>query len=199
MGLTTIGKFGLTALAVAVGAMTAEAAPPNGYTYSVVRTLGELAPPESDGIYHQGDFEPGDINSRENVAFASDLAETDDMIIGEGLFARYNGITRKIARTGDPISGALNYGPGILSPPGMNNSGDVAFGFCTDIPSAWFTLCGTVPAVFRYNSVRQKVSPVLLPGDPAPGGTTFRGTDLSHRLEQSRRDRDGRGHRYLRW
>lgn len=177
MGLTTIGKFGLTALAVAVGAMTAEAAPPNGYTYSVVRTLGELAPPESDGIYHEGDFEPGDVNSRGDVAFASDLAKSDDMIFGEGLFARYNGITRKIARTGDPISGALNYGPGILSPPGMNDSGDVAFGFCTDIPSAWFTLCGTVPAVFRYDSVRQKVSPVLLPGDPAPGGTTFRGTD----------------------
>jgi hypothetical protein len=153
----------------------------------VVATLGKLAPPERDGIYHEGDFEPGDINSRGDVAFASDLAKSDDMIIGEGLFVRYNGITRKIARTGDPISGALNYGPGILSPPGMNDSGDVAFGFCTDIPSAWFTLCGTVPGVFRYDSVRQKVSPVLLPGDPAPGGTTFRGP-ISHRPKQSRRD-----------
>jgi hypothetical protein len=144
----------------------------------VVATLGTLAPPESDGIYHTGDFEPGGINGRGDVAFASDLAKSDNVNFGEGLFARYNGITRKIARTGDPISGALNYGPGVLSPPGMNDSGDVAFGFCTDIPSAWFTLCGTVPGVFRYDSVRQKVSPVLLPGDPAPGGTTFRGTDF---------------------
>ena len=199
MGLTTIGKFGLTALAVAVGAMTAEAAPPNGYTYSVVRTLGELAPPESDGIYHQGDFEPGDINSRENVAFASDLAETDDMIIGEGLFARYNGITRKIARTGDPISGALNYGPGILSPPGMNDSGDVAFGFCTDIPSAWFTLCGTVPAVFRDQFGEAEGVTGLASGRSCAWRNDVPRDRILHRLEQSRRDRDGRGHRYLRW
>jgi hypothetical protein len=158
--------------------MSAEATPPNGYTYNVVATLGKLAPPERDGIYHEGDFEPGDINSRGDVAFASDLAKSDDMNFGEGLFVRNNGITRKIARTDDPIPGTqLNYGPGVLSPPGMNDSGDVAFGFCTDIPSAWFTLCGTVAGVFRYDSVRQKVSPVLLPGDPAPGGTTFRGTD----------------------
>ncbi len=39
-------------------------------------------------------------------------------------------------------------------------------------------MIGTLPGVFRYNSVRQKVSSVLLPGDPAPGGTTFRGTDF---------------------
>jgi hypothetical protein len=179
MTLTNIGMLSLVSLGLALGTMSAEAAPPNGYTYSVVATLGKLAPPERDVVYHEGDFEPGDINSRGDVAFASDLAKSDDMIFGEGLFARYNGITRKIARTGDPIPGTqLNYGDGILSPPSMNDSGDVAFGFCTDIPSAWFALCGTVPGVFRYDSVRQKVSPVLLPGDPAPGRTTFRGTDF---------------------
>ena len=70
------------------------AAPPSGYTYSIVATLDTLAPPERDGIYHEGDFEPGDINARGDVAFASDLAMSDDAI-GEGLFARYNGITRE--------------------------------------------------------------------------------------------------------
>jgi len=179
MTLTKIGRLSLVSLGLALGAISAEAASPNGYTYSVVATLGILAP-GTGGFFHCGDFEPGDINSRGDVAFASDLAANrncDPSAAGEGLYARYNGITRKIARTGDPISGTLNYGPGVLSPPGMNDSGDVAFGFCTDIPSAWFTLCGTVAGVFRYDSVRQNVSPVLLPGDPAPGGTTFRGTD----------------------
>jgi hypothetical protein len=93
MTLTNIGRLSLVSLGLALGTMSAEAAPPNGYTYSVVATLGKLAPPERDGIYHKGDFEPGDINSRGDVAFASDLAKSDDDILGEGLFARYNGIT----------------------------------------------------------------------------------------------------------
>ena len=177
MTLTSISKFSLASLVLlAMGPVTAGAAPPNGYTYRVVATLGELAPPEKDGVHHAGDFEPGDINGRGDVAFASDLAKSDDMIFGEGLFARYNGITRKIARTGDPISGTqLNYGGGVLSPLGMNDPGDVAFAFLIDVPS---NLLQTGAGVFRYDSMRQKVSPVLLPGDRAPGGTTFRGTDF---------------------
>lgn len=173
--IAAAGKLSLAVLAAAMGALTAEAAPPGGYTFSVVATLGDPAP---GGGRHINDLEPGDINSRGDVAFASDLQDDNGTFLGEGLYARYHGFTRAIARSGDPISGALNYGPGILSPPGMNDSGDVAFGFCTDIPSAWFTLCGTVPGVFRYDSVSNRVSPVLLPGDPAPGGTTFRGTDF---------------------
>jgi hypothetical protein len=141
----------------------------------VVATLGTLAPPERDGIYHAGDFEPGGINGRGDVAFASDLAKSDN-VMGEGLFARYNGITRKIARTGDPIPGTqLKFGDGVLSPPGMNDPGDVAFGFLIDVPS---NLLQTGAGVFRYDSVSQKISPVLLPSYPAPGRTTFRGTDF---------------------
>jgi hypothetical protein len=59
MTLTNIGMLSLVSLGLALGTMSAEAAPPNGYTYSVVATLGKLAPPERDVVYHEGDFEPG--------------------------------------------------------------------------------------------------------------------------------------------
>jgi len=57
----------------------------------------------------------------------------------------------------------------------MNDPGDVAFGFLIDVPS---NLLQTGAGVFRYDSVSQKISPVLLPSYPAPGRTTFRGTDF---------------------
>ena len=144
--IAAAGKLSLTVLAVAMGALTAEAAPPGGYSFSVVATLGDPAP---GGDLHKGDFEPGDINNRGDVAFVSDLAETaDGEPFGEGLYARYHGITRLIARTGDPIPGTqLSYGAGILSPPGMNDSGDIAFGFFINVSS---NLYQTGAAVFRY-------------------------------------------------
>jgi hypothetical protein len=112
----------------------------------VVATLGSPAP---DGDYHEGDFEPGHINFRGDLAFASDLAHTPTSdptaIFGEGLYARYHGTTRRIARAGDLIDGTSlkyrSYGSpcfppagatctlGILSPAGMNDRGEVAFGF----------------------------------------------------------------------
>jgi hypothetical protein len=150
--MRTIRILGLTALAVAISATATDAAPPSGYTFSVVATLGEDAP---GGGKHVGDFEPEDINSRGDVAFASDLLDENGMFLGEGLYGRYRGTTRLIARSGDPIPGTnLKYGAfGILSPAGMNDSGDVAFGFTIDIP---FTEFGTNAAVFRYDSVSQQ-------------------------------------------
>jgi hypothetical protein len=113
--MAAAGKLSLTVLAVAMGALTSEAAPPGGYTFSVVATLGDPAP---GGDVHKGDFEPGDVNNRGDVAFVSDFAAAaDDNPFGEGLFARYHGITRLIARTGDLIPGTqLNYGAGVFSP-----------------------------------------------------------------------------------
>jgi hypothetical protein len=169
MPMTIIRALGLTPLVVAMCAITCEAAPPSGYTYSVVATLGEPAP---GGGTHVGDFEPEDINSRGDVAFASDLLDNNGMFIGEGLYGRYRGTTRLIARSGDPIPGTkLNYGAsGILSPVGMNDSGDIAFGF--------FIGTSAAAGAFRYDEIGNVVSPVFLPGDPAPGGTTFQGADF---------------------
>jgi hypothetical protein len=171
--IAAAGRLSLTVLAVAMGALTAEAAPPGGYTFSVVATLGDPAP---GGGRHINDLEPGDINGRGDVAFASDLQDDNGTFLGEGLYARYHGFTRAIARSGDPIPGTqLSYGAGILSPPGMNDSGDIAFGFLIDVPS---NLYQTGAAVFRYELRSNRASAVFLPGDPAPGKTTFRGTDF---------------------
>jgi hypothetical protein len=54
----------------------------------------------------------------------------------------------------------------------MNDTGDIGFGFFSNDASQ---IGGSV---FRYDSQSNKVSPVFLPGDPAPGGTTFRGSDF---------------------
>lgn len=70
--IAAAGKLSLAVLAAAMGALTAEAAPPGGYTFSVVATLGDPAP---GGGRHINDLEPGDINSRGDVAFASDLQD----------------------------------------------------------------------------------------------------------------------------
>jgi hypothetical protein len=148
---------------------TPSAHAPGGYTFSVVATLGDPAP---GGGQHVGDFEPEDINGRGDVAFASDLLGDNGMFLGEGLYGRYRGTVRPIARSGDPIPGTnLKYGAsGIQSPAGMNDSGDIAFGF--------FIGTNAAAAAFRYDPVGNKVSPVFLPGDAAPGGTTFRGADF---------------------
>jgi hypothetical protein len=169
----------ITALALTAGAWAAQAAPPNGYSFSVVATLGTLAP---GGDYHEGDFEPEHINGRGDVALASDLAVTQtDAVFGEALYGRYGGTTRLIARAGDLIPVAdhnLKYatyssppaGGGILTPAGMNERGEIAYGFGID--------GSRYAGVFRYDPVSETVSSVILPGDAAPDETTFQGSDF---------------------
>src|SRR5690242_6019790 len=172
----------LTALTLTAGVWAAEAAPPNGYSFSVVATLGTLAP---GGDYHEGDFEPEHINGRSDLTFASDIAQTPtDTVFGEALYGRYSGTTRLIARAGDPIdetgqtygSYCPNNAPptcvglGIQTPTGMNERGELAFSFGIE----GFRYSG----VFRYDPVSDAVSPVLRPGDTAPGKTTFQGSDF---------------------
>jgi len=168
MPMQRIRTFSLTAIAVAMAATAAEAAPPHGYNFTVVETL--------DGSKYFGDFEPQDINSRGDVLFASDVTDNGTSAAGEALYGRYNGTTRVIARAGASIEGTigLKYGSypagGIYTPAGMNDSGDVAFGFAIDGEN--------FGGVFRYDRTHNEVSPVLLPGDAAPGGTHFQGTDF---------------------
>ena len=127
MTLKTARTLGVATLVATIGAVALEGGVQKGYTFAVVASLGSEAP---GGAEHEGDFEPQDINIRGDVAFASDLAEGNKPI-GEGLFGRYQGTNRLIARSGDPVPGTtLFYGPfGILSPAGMNDSGNVAFGW----------------------------------------------------------------------
>lgn len=153
-----------------------------GYTFSVLATLGDAAP---GGGNHEGDFEPQDINASGTATFVSDL-EDENGFAGEGLFLRRAGVNSLIARSGQRAPGtSTTYGFfGLLSPSGLNDAGNAAFGFALEVP---FTEFGTNAGVFRYTRASGAVTPVLLPGQPAPGGTTFRGTlfhtDINNRNE----------------
>ena len=89
--LLIITAFVTVATAIA-GA--AQAGPPKGYTFKVVATLGGQAPPGDNphSIYF-GDFEPQDINSRGDLAFASDVTKDGTNVVGEALYGRYRGTT----------------------------------------------------------------------------------------------------------
>ena len=138
------------------------------YTFQIVATLGDPAP---GGGNHESDFEPEDINNRGDVLFASDLSQP---VPGEGLFLRRNGKTSQITRTGRPAPGTgTTFGAGILSTAGMNDAGDIAFGFLLE-PST--PVLGVSGGVFRYTAATKKVTPVIVPGDKDADGTTFVGS-----------------------
>jgi hypothetical protein len=160
----------ITLAVTALFTLTVIAARPShadSYDFRVVAQLGDPAPGGGD---HEGDFEPQDINDSGTVMFVSDLSTG-----GEGLFRSRHGVNTQIVRSGLPAPGtSANFGPfGILTPGGMNNAGNMAFGFTLDVP---FTEFGTNAGVWRYDASHGTVTKVLVPGDPAPGGTTFRGT-----------------------
>jgi hypothetical protein len=107
------------------------------YTFQIVATLGDPAP---GGGNHESDFEPEDINNRGDVLFASDLSQP---VPGEGLFLRRNGKTSQITRTGRPAPGTgITFGAGILSTAGMNDAGDIAFGFLLEPSTPVFGVPG---------------------------------------------------------
>jgi len=167
-------------LAVGVSAPTLSYAGDHGYSFRAVAKLGDPAP---GGGNHEGDFEPQDINASGTVFFASDLSTG-----GEGLFRSRHGVNSQIVRSGLPAPGtSTNFGIfGILTPGGSNDAGDFAFGFT--LPGFDPVLgIGTNAGVWRYSQASGAVTKVLAPGDPAPGGTTFRGTighsDLNNRGE----------------
>lgn len=181
--LSLAGLMMATTLAVGLTARPLAAGPGHsGYKFSVVATLGDAAPGGGD---HEGDFEPQDINASGSTTFVSDL-EDENGFAGEGLFLRRGGVNSLIARSGQSAPGtSTTYGFfGALSPSGLNDAGNAAFGFTLNVP---FTEFGTNAGVWRYTGASGAVTPVLLPGQPAPGGTTFRGslfhTDINNRNE----------------
>jgi hypothetical protein len=161
----------LAGLAIVVSGTASMYAASPGYSFRVVAALGDGAP---GGGEHEGDFEPQDINASGSVLFASDLADEDGHFAGEGVFLRQRGVTSVIARDGQEAPGTGGHhfsGFGILSPGAMNDAGDVAFAFSLDPPDPLLLNTG----LWRYSAATGTLSKVLLPGDPAPGGTTFRG------------------------
>ena len=166
----------LLVVAISVPALIQATGP--AYSFRIVATLGDAAP---GGGEHEGDFEPQDINASGTVMFASDL-ENENGFAGEGVFRSSRGVNSQIMRQGLPAPGTSSDfgGFGILQPGGLNDAGDMSFGFTLLPPTG-------NSGVWRYSEATGTLTKVLVPGDPAPGGTTFRGasfhTDLNNRGE----------------
>jgi hypothetical protein len=165
-----------TLLLAAISIPTLIEAQSRGYGFHVVAALGDVAP---GGGTHEGDFEPQDVNSSGTVVFGSDLSTG-----GEGLFVSRRGVISQITRAGLPAPGTNTTfgGFGIFTPGGLNDAGDFAFGFGLE---PYMDPLGLNAGVWRYSASTRAVTNVLVPGDPAPGGTTFHGAgthaDLNNR------------------
>ncbi|WP_437536978.1 choice-of-anchor tandem repeat NxxGxxAF-containing protein [Sorangium sp. So ce726] len=183
-------RAGLTTTAILVAGLTArsslaDGSGHDGYQFSVVATLDE-APP-GDGR-HLNYFEPQDINASGVSIFVSGVGNG---LVGDALYLRRKGVNQLIARSGMPAPGAgVDYANvrGVMTPSGLNDAGNVAFGFVLDIyPSDQEIEPGLGVGIFRYTRKHGVVTPVILPGQPVPGNATFLGgwgnIDINNRNE----------------
>jgi len=139
------------------------------YSFRIVAKVGDPAP--GGGFYGPG-LEPNDINDWGTVMFVTDLTTG-----GQGLFLNRRGVNSQIVRSGQPAPGTdFDFGFfGSLTPSGLNDVGDMAFGFSLDLPPLYDS--GVTAGVWRYSGASGAATKVLAPGDPAPGGHTFQSAD----------------------
>jgi hypothetical protein len=142
--------------AVALGLATsgmATAAPP--YDLHVVAWLGGPAP--AGGAF-TNDFEPTALNNRGQLVFTAE-PETPGM---EAIYLADHGRLTEIARFGQSAPGGGVFGAAELGEIGLNDAGDIAFGF----------LLEEGQTVFRWSHQHQTLSPVILPNvTPVPDGS----------------------------
>jgi hypothetical protein len=140
--------------------------------FRLVASLGDLAP--GGGFFAQNnEFEVGDLNTRGDASFASEVGLSEFFVSGEGLFvASTHGISQT-ERSLLPAPGGGVFDAGVLGRVTLNDAGDA--GFASDL--APFSLpLGVNGGVYRWESSRQKLSAVVVPGvTSAPSGGVFEG------------------------
>jgi hypothetical protein len=158
------------AVVLALGYATAPGtvlASPAGYDFTEIARLGSLAPGGGEFTF---DFEPSAVNDSVQVAFTADLTTG-----GEGIFLARHGQISEIMRHDEPAPSGGTFAFAELGRIGLNQGGDLSFAFTLDP----FTLpIGLNAGVYRFSHSTQSLSKVMMPGDPAPGGGTFKGTFL---------------------
>ena len=169
VGLTTVGPLLASLGLLAILTPDAAAAPP-GYTFTPIAFLGDPAP--GGGVF-VNDFEPGRINDRGEVTFTADLDVSGQG--GEGLFLVGNGAIKQIARFGQPAPGGGTFSAGVPGITGLNEDGDVAFGFTLEPLQYPLPLNA---GLYRYSHSKNRVSLVAGPGTPIPAGGSFVGAGL---------------------
>ena len=150
----TCGLGLLTAVGLGLAPSGVLAAGP-AYEFHVVAYLGDAAP--GGGVFNN-DFEPTALNNRGQLAFTAEPDPTN----GEAIFiADNNGLTQ-IARYGQAAPGGGTFGQTEFGEIGINDSGDLAFGFAV----------GDVGNIFRWSHAHQALSAVIVPDlTPAPDGS----------------------------
>jgi hypothetical protein len=155
-------------LVVALITPVTAGAGPSGYAFSEVAAIGNPAPGGGNFTF---DFEPSAINNSGQVPFTADIDANGD----EGVFVASAGHISQLVRAGLPGPNGVTFGPGELGRLGQDASGDVALGFLLQPfdPSLPF---GLNAGVFRFSRATNALTGVEIPGTPAPGGGTFKGT-----------------------
>jgi hypothetical protein len=139
-----------------------------GYSFEVIAFLDGPAP---GGGEFTNDFEPSAINNRGDMAFTADLIVPGQ----EGAFLVHDGELTELIRFGEPAPGGGTFSVSELGNIGLNDKGDVAVAFTLEpLQFNPFVNAG----IFRYSHVTRALTPLVLPGTPAPGGRTFLGVDF---------------------
>lgn len=163
-----------------VEALEARCVLDRSYNFQPLAFLGDPVP-GGGGYEFTFDFEPGEINNRGQVVFGADLT-----IGGEGVFLAEKGQLAAIARTGDPTPDDPDrlFGPLFLGTITNNDAGEAVVSFHRD-GFTFPALLGVDSGLYRYSSVSQALTPLLLPGAPAPGGGTFHGYNFRPSLNNA--------------
>lgn len=169
----SVGVFATVAVAI-----PAASDPPElQFAFRTLALLGDAAPQGGEFVF---DFEPYAINNRGDVGFGADLL-VGGVEIGEGIFIRTRkGDLVEVVRAGDTTSeGGTTFGPFFFEKTPMNERGDLAFTFAREPVT---DVVGVNAGVYRFTRKTGMVTPVMLPGDPAPGGGEFAGAFSSSGL-----------------
>jgi len=155
----------LTVPAGTVGVPGAHASSASGYNFTPIAFLGDPAPGGGQFIV---DFEPWEMNSRGDVAFAADLTTG-----GEGIFRWTDGQLTEILRSGDPAPGGGTFEGVVLADTSINDRGDVSVPFTL---SPFSFPLGLNAGLYRYSAASRSLEAVVVPDVTlAPGGGTFSG------------------------
>lgn len=166
----TVGVFAIASLTMPALSKDAELK----FALWPLAFLGDAAPNGGEFVFG---FEPYAINNRGDVGFGVDLS-VEGLDIGQGIFIRNReGDLVEVVRAGDTTpEGGTTFGPFISEKTPMNSRGDLAFVFervpVTDV-------IGVNAGVYRFERKAGMTGPVILPGDPAPGGGEFVGAFTS--------------------
>ena len=143
-------------------------AQPSHYTLTQIADVNDYA----------GYFEAGTITNHGDILFAPGLLNPPNPPNSEGVLLWRKGMPTSIASGGQglPGGGIMGY---TLSPVQMNDHGEAGFIVSRDGPGVFPSPpdhpTGWNAGVYRYNS-RTGITPVMIPGTPAPGGGSFWGS-----------------------